>query len=75
MMISMFDMTFCDRASLISIYRIWYAITMTQIEYLKPPATTFAQVRKKNKTSTLRFTGPLWQESTGYRWIPLTKGQ
>ena len=47
MMISMFDMMFCDQASPISIYRIWYAITMMQIEYLKPPATTFAQVRKK----------------------------
>ena len=27
------------------------------------------------KTSNLHFTGPLWGESTGYQWIPLTKGQ
>ena len=27
------------------------------------------------KTPQLRITGPLWRESTGYRWIPLTKGQ
>ena len=26
-------------------------------------------------TSKIRITGPLWRESTGDRWIPLTKGQ
>ena len=26
-------------------------------------------------TSRLCVTGPLWRESAGYRWIPLTKGQ
>ena len=25
--------------------------------------------------NAFRVTGPLWGESTGYRWIPLTKGQ
>ena len=25
--------------------------------------------------NNFRVTGPLWGESTGYRWIPLTKGQ
>ena len=25
--------------------------------------------------SKLRVTGPLWGESTGDRWIPITKGQ
>ena len=27
------------------------------------------------KSSKPRITGPLWGESTGYRWIPYTKGQ
>ena len=25
--------------------------------------------------NTFRVTSPLWEESTGHRWIPLTKGQ
>ena len=27
------------------------------------------------KVSKFRIIGPLWEESTGHRWIPLTKGQ
>ena len=46
---------------------------------LKSPSTRrFVQhVFQTNtkETSKLCITGPLWGESTGYRWIPLTKGQ
>ena len=28
-----------------------------------------------NRTSKIRITGPLWEESTSHWWIPLTKGQ
>ena len=31
--------------------------------------------RLTKKTSDLHVAGPLWRESTGDRWIPLTKGQ
>ena len=31
--------------------------------------------KKTPKTSKLCITVPLWGESTGHRWIPLTKGQ
>ena len=30
---------------------------------------------KEGHGNTFLITGPLWGESTGYRWIPLTKGQ
>ena len=34
----------------------------------------FIQVNKEN-IEALQVTGPLWGESTGHQWIPLTKGQ
>ena len=40
----------------------------------QPQLDCFFEAQKKNPPR-LRITGPLWGESTGDRWIPLTKGR
>ena len=38
-----------------------------------PPDTGF--MKSSRHGGAFRITGPLWGESTGHRWIPLTRGQ
>ena len=46
---------------------------VSQITGVSIGAQPFVQAQIKEKIK-LRATGPLWGESAGHRWIPLTKG-
>ena len=56
---------------------IWKVIVASLYEFFSfkfpKPMAKFDLKTSSKKTSKLRVTGPLWGESTGHRWFPLTK--
>ena len=42
---------------------------LTLSQHMEQRGSSSTQMRQK-----VRITGPLWRESTGDRWIPITKG-
>ena len=74
--VAIFSSQCTDTSGLLS---CWICVTSETHPIVNPkmtnprlPITYFSMVTSSNG-NIFRVTGPLWEESTGHRWIPLTK--